>query len=429
MSEMAEQIGKLRGGRKLSGGIPRLQELSFLEVSLLGVARGKSFEEIRKSLVAHMIALREASPATGNTATFRIAIDNPKRYVRNVTEALKELMRLGLVAPATLPSSASAARSYTNTTFALTEEGQDLALLFQNDVRAGYDRLLGMLWAVHPQLVGFIHSIGNEALVIPLAQWGELPEPRTRERYVDFIAERATLHIQRESTGWIASKTEIRDSIRTYLEARHTSAEARGKVSPYPRNQDFVNACEEALVKFVFGKCGTPIDYISHEVLRRWTRDLGIANFSYHVPQANALRFWQCAELKFDGAFLQVRRRVGHEYLDQVLSYLAEAFDRTRQFEESRSLWVPIHRVRAETCFRLRLPDAVFDRALIDFLAGVRGGDLPFRVNVDPALYGPIPPTELPLRVQTSRGVRTYYSMSIVPIRSNKANDSKHRGD
>ena len=89
--------------------IPRLQELSFLEVAMSGVADGAGFEEIRRRLIDHMVALREESDASGNTARFRIAKDTPHRYVSNVSQALKELMLLGLIEPDTVPSSARAA--------------------------------------------------------------------------------------------------------------------------------------------------------------------------------------------------------------------------------------------------------------------------------------------------------------------------------
>ena len=80
--------------------IPRLQELSYLEVTILGIVDGASFEEIRQRLVNHMSTMRENSPATGNIAIFRLAKDDPKRYASNTSEALKELMKLGLVLPA-----------------------------------------------------------------------------------------------------------------------------------------------------------------------------------------------------------------------------------------------------------------------------------------------------------------------------------------
>ena len=51
--------------------IPRLQELSFLVVTMRGVADGVGFEQIRRNLIDHMIGMRENSDATGNTALFQ----------------------------------------------------------------------------------------------------------------------------------------------------------------------------------------------------------------------------------------------------------------------------------------------------------------------------------------------------------------------
>ena len=59
--EFVGRIGMTTGGR----GIPRLQELSYLEVAARAVDKGSSFEEIRREMVEHMLAISEASPGTG----------------------------------------------------------------------------------------------------------------------------------------------------------------------------------------------------------------------------------------------------------------------------------------------------------------------------------------------------------------------------
>ena len=400
-------------------GIPRLQELSFLEVAARGVSAGSTFEEIRRQLVAHMIELRRNQPGTGNTATFQLAQQDPKRYVRNTTESLKELMRLGLVAPATLPSSARAARGYKNSTFALTEAGQGWARILEEDLRYAYDELLGMLWKTHPQFEGFLGaiSVNPAGLVVPLAQWGQLPLPRTRKRYIEFLTERVASAIEVDELGWSATALEIRTEITSYIEGIRQSAQGRNRPDPHPRNQDFVRGCEEALVKFAFRQTGLSLDYISQEILRRWTKVLGVASFSYHVPGPTALRIWPTATLDVRGDVILTRRRTGTEQSARVVTMLREAYDEVRKDNPSRSLWVPIYRVRAAACYRLLIPDTVFDRALIQLLRNDLDHDVPFGVNIDPAQYGNVPPTELPLQVETSRGVRNYYSMSLVPRR------------
>ena len=167
--------------------IPRLQELSFLEVAMIGVDDGVGFEEIRRRLIDHMVALREESDASGNTARFRIAKDDTHRYVSNVSQALKELMLLGLVDHATVPSSARAAQNYATTTFSASERGTAWVRLLREDWQSAYDQLLDMLWHAHPQFATFLQALEARGVEIPLLQWAEVPAPRTRDRYREFL--------------------------------------------------------------------------------------------------------------------------------------------------------------------------------------------------------------------------------------------------
>lgn len=80
-----------------------------------------------------------------------------------------------------------------------------------------------------------------------------------------------------------------------YLDDRYKAADKRQTGEPYARNRDFVGACEEALVSFAFKQAGVKLDYISLEILRRRTRVLGVANFSYYVPGPPTLRLWATA--------------------------------------------------------------------------------------------------------------------------------------
>ena len=328
-------------------------------------------------------------------------------------------MRLGLVIPTTLPSSARAARAYENSTFALTAAGLDWVRILEEDLRHAYDELLRMLWKTHPQFEGFLRaiSVSPAGLVVPLAQWGQLPLPRTRERYIEFLTKRVADAADTTDLGWSAPTSEIRTEIMSYIEGIRQSAKDRDRSDPHPRNQDFVRGCEEGLVKFAFRQTGHPLDYISQEILRRWTKILGVASFSYHVPGSTALRIWPTAALDVTGDVVHARRRTGAEQVNRVVTTLRESYDEVRKDNPSRSLWVPIYRVRAATCYRLLIPDTVFDHALIQLLRNDLDLDVPFGINIDPARYGNVPPTELPLRVPTSRGVTDHYSMSLVPRR------------
>ena len=401
--------------------IPRLQELSYLTVAALGVADGASFEEIRQRLIDHMIAMRENSDATGNTATFRTAKNDPKRYVSNASQSLKELMRLDLVEQATVPSSARAALNYMTTTFHPTPKGQRWTQLLREDIRRAYDELLNMLWDAHPQFSSFLNAIGEQGMVIPILPWSRLAEPRTRINYMRSLVSWVVECIGSEQSGWTASESEIRATVGEYLNARYESAHARGRDEPYPKNRDFMHACEEALVKFAFSRRGVEIDYISQEILRRWTKELGVANFSYHVPGRNALRLWSTADLGESSGLITADRRAGPEIVQSAVEQLPGAYEEARRQDRARSLWVPIYRVRAKVCWNLKTTDSVFDRALYEVLAGDFNDDVTFGINLDMAQYGNVPPSELPLRLPTSRGLRTYYAMSLVPRRMSRS--------
>jgi hypothetical protein len=200
-----------------------------------------------------------------------------------------------------------------------------------------------------------------------------------------------------------------------YIDRIERTALDRKREGPFLRNRDFINTCEEAIVKFAWMKAGVGLDYISQEIVRRWTRFLSVANFSYHVPGPSALRYWPTAEIESNGDGLSIRRRVGAKHRDAVVEVLGRAYDIARREDPSAALWVPIYRVRAAACWELKLRDEEFDAAIEGLLKGTsESSDLPFGVNVDPAMYGNVPPSERPLRVSTDRGERVYYSMSLV---------------
>jgi hypothetical protein len=396
-------------------GVPRLQELAFLWKAHLEITDGATFEQVRQALIEHMRAERADETATGNTAKFQLEHANRYRYVSNVTEALKTLMRLDLLERASLPAEGRAAAFYRETTFAVTGRGKAWATRLREDRRGALDELLEMLWLAFPQFSGYLRVMANGGLTIPLAQWLEFPEPRTRESYVRNLARKVAEATALQDLGWAATEEELHTAVTEYLTARMRFASSRQRPDPYPRNQDFVRACEEALVKLAFSRAGEPLDYISQEVLRRWMRELQVASFSYHAPGLTALRLWPTAEISAVEGKVQVKRHVSDEYSDAIVRYLGEAYEEVRRAERSQTPWVPIFKIRAATCSRLRVSDRLFDRALIEFLSERRGADLPYRANVDPAQFGTVPPSERPLKVPTSRGPRDVYTLTLVP--------------
>ena len=218
-------------------GIPRLQELTYLEVVVTAVHDKQTFEEIRRQLVSHMATLRSDLPSPGNTAAYRLAIADPRRYVKNVAETLKELMRLGLAHPAVLPSTKHSAYAHQNSRYALTDMGEQWVEQLASEKRAAYDRLLGWLWHHHPQLRGYLGLAQGEGFVVPTAQWGELPEPRTREAYITLLAGRAATG----AVGWATTAAAGRGGCRRLRQGARGSSRRPWKDEP-PQPQPTVRA-------------------------------------------------------------------------------------------------------------------------------------------------------------------------------------------
>jgi hypothetical protein len=406
--------------RTPASGIPRLQEIEFLEVAATCVAEGATYEEIRKRLIDYMAAERERIAPTGNHAAFRLARHDPQRYMRNATEALGELMRLGMVVRAQLPTTRKVAPLYQNHRFQLTDDGSEWVGKLKEEQTAAYDELLVALWHLHPQFAGYLRVLATGMFSIPTANWGEVHRERAglegRDAYVRFLSARTANAVLRGALGWSATEAETSDAIRRYVDERIAAARRRQRPDPYPRSRDFTNACEEALVSFAFRRAGVQLDYISHEIIRRWTKRLAVGNFSYHVPAAPALRLWATATLTEDrGELVTVGRRTVPEWGDRVIDELPAAYELARARQPGNS-WVPIYQVRATVCSKLGLGDRIFDLSVREFLDGQRRQGAPFRANLDPAEYGSTPPTEQPLRLRDRSGrLQVYRAMTIVP--------------
>jgi hypothetical protein len=376
--------------RALSTSIPRLQEIEFLRITAEQVNADATYDQVRRSLIDHMAAERERTQPSGNHAALRLARHDEHRYMNNATDALAELMRLGLVRPAQLPTTRKAAPIYANRTFLMTPDGRAWIDQLETDRRGAFDDLLRMLWKTHPQLAGVLRLLRRGTFAIPSANWREVHTERVgmegREAYVRFLAARCARAIEAGVTGWQATEDEVAHAMRDYIRDRIEADTRRQRPDRYVRNSDFVGACEEAVVSFAFGRAGVKMDYITLEIIRRWTKHLGVANFSYHVPAAPALRLWATATLEEDdrGRLTAITRRTVGEWGDRIIDELQGAFQMARGKDPRSDSFVPIYQVRAAVCSKLGLNDTVFDAAVGEFLTGGRRADAPFRLR-DPS--------------------------------------------
>ncbi len=314
-------------------------------------------------------------------------------------------MRLGVVDTAMLPSSGKSAYAHKDATYQTTAAGRDRVGLLETDRQVAYDDLLPCLVLAHPGFTCFLTTFGaisdgRDAFVVPLLRWGELPDrQRSQQAYRAAIGDYVADALASTDLGWSASAsaTEITESLNDYLDRILARAQAHGR-DPFPTVRTFTQTCEEALVRLVSSKAGCAIDYVSMEIARRWGRWLGLASFTYHAPSPNALRFWHTARIELnDKGAMTIERRAGGEWRDRALDAL---YEQCQQARSSGTTYVPVWEVRAAVCWKLRIVDDKFDRAVTDMIAGRRGSSCP---GASTSIRSPSGASRRPLRRSSSR--------------------------
>ncbi|RWO10034.1 MAG: hypothetical protein EOS08_31295, partial [Mesorhizobium sp.] len=217
-------------------GLPRLQELAYLETIAKAVATGLPFEGIRLALVDQIWSFRQASPGDPlDPAEYRAWRGDEKKYVRNVTDALKELMRLGFVENAILPSSGKSAYAHKDASYRITTAGQDWVSLLRSDRRLAYDDLLPRLVRAHPAFTSFLTVVGaidnqRSSFVIPLLRWTELPpNQRSQQAYRSAIGDFVASALASVDLGWHSDASEISMAVNDYLDRVLARAQSRDK--------------------------------------------------------------------------------------------------------------------------------------------------------------------------------------------------------
>lgn len=399
-------------------GIPRLQDLSYVEVAVRHVAAGANFEQIRRGLVERAADIARKSDVDGSfdERKWELTKGDATKHVHNTVDVLKELMRLGWIERHILPSGRGSAYLHADATFSLTDAGREWAALVDADQRAAYNRLVGVLSSAHPQFRGFLKLVGatsdseNSHFVVPLLKPTAVAHP-TNAAILDAVVEYAVNAAGAGNLGWSADHETIDFGVRSYVERIERRTVARKTAMT---RKQFMNTCEEAVTRVAFEQAGCPMDYISMELLRRWTRLLGIANFSYYAPGPFALRMWATATVEGDPPNLTIDRRVGPEVRAEALKALWVVWQDIRS-DPAAGMYAPIWQVRAAVCWRQKINDDEFDRAISEVLAR-KHPDLPFAIHLDQASLHATPASTRPLVISTTSGVRRVFNvMSVVP--------------
>lgn len=384
-----------------------------LETAAVAVAEARPFEQIRRGLVE----LMRASSDDPDSPKWLRRADDPEAYVHNVVDALKELMTLGLLERTSLPSTPRSARAHRSQQYTLTSDGQAWVEELASSRAAAYNRLTGWLLAKHRQFELYLRAVGArpdspaQHLTVPLLRRSDAASNDPEEFVLEF-GRHAGNATALGRLGWKADPEEVASAVHRYVTKTTSRAAATGRVMSIKAIE---KEAEKGVVKAAFEAAGVKIDYITVELLRRWTRYLGLATFSYHAAEPRALRLWGTATVSGSGDSTTIERRIGPEIRDRALEELGEVFSEHRA-RTSQAMYMPIWEARAQVCWRLRIDDAEFDRAIAEMLAGVRGQNLPWEPHLDQASIGAMPPSASPLVLPTRSGnPRTFNVLNLAP--------------
>src|SRR5262245_13409417 len=153
------------------------------------------------------------STQSGNHAILQMARHVPHRYFNNTAEALAELMRLGIVERASVPSTKQAVAAYQQHRYRLTSMGEYWVLQLNSAKITAYETLFKPLWRNHPQFAGYLCVLTPGTFVVPTAKWTEVSREEAsmngRVAYMQFLAARAARAVQAGVTRWQATADEI----------------------------------------------------------------------------------------------------------------------------------------------------------------------------------------------------------------------------
>ena len=205
---------------------------------------------------------------------------------------------------------------------------------------------------------------------MPLLRWSQLPVgQRSQQAYRAAIGAYVAGALTSSNLGWTAEAGEIEMSVNTYLDRILARAQARDRIRS-AQSVRLRRHVKRHWSDWRFSKAGCAIDHKSVEIAARWSRWLGLASFTYHAPGPYALRYWSAARINLHGNTAAVERRAGGQFRDRALDALHEY---CQQAAPPGTTYVPVWEVRAAVCWKLRIVDDEFDRAITDMIAGRRG--------------------------------------------------------
>jgi len=388
--------------------IPKLDQVGYLFETLGLISEQVNFDGIRKHLIG-MLPEGRRERAKASEAIFW----------SNVRDSLRELMKLGLVEKAPLPSRTDQLDAHRSRKFSLTEAGNKFLELERRDAWAFRDRFTEAMLVAHPYLREIYRLLGSQELFFPRIQKSEIPgdvdvwrngPPASLEGLAAFLADSIQQVMDKE-----VRITGLEDRMRPYLLSAWKRLDAEQKAHAF--SQAVVKTFNDVAIRVLLQVYGQRMDYVTFRSAVRLLSDLGAIWNTRSLKDRRGWTIWATSSATIPNSTTNLspgeeslrgdawfRRRASDDNV--VREALVSSFFSLRG---RRGGFALIHELRAEICHRMKIHGSDFDR-MLRRLHSQSLVDETYAINLDRGGADELPPSEEPFRI----GKRAFYLITLL---------------
>jgi hypothetical protein len=388
--------------------IPKLDQVTYLFDTLGLISEQSSFDAIRKELIRLLPEARRERAKSPEAM-----------FWSNVRDALRELMRLGLVEKAALPSRADQLDAHRSRTFSLTAAGGRFLELEQRDAWEFRDRFAQAMLLAHPYLRELYRLLGSRELYFPRIQKSEIPgevegwrtgPPEMLDALTGFLRDsvNGALDPGLDFSG-------MDEKMRPYLIAAWKRLDAEQKAHAF--SQAVVKAVNDVSIRALLQVYGQRMDFVTFRSAVGLLSDLNAIWSTRSLMGRRGWTIWATStaavpapaatgspgEQALRGVVWFKRRAASQESVRESL--MTNFFS----LPGRRGGFALIHELRAAVCHQMKIHGHDFDSVLRK-LHSQSLIDETYSINLDRGGADELPQSEEPFRI----GERAFYLITLL---------------
>jgi hypothetical protein len=399
-------VSKKKSARVKTDTIPKLDDIGYLFDTLGLISDNLSFDSIRKELIGLLPQSRR------ERARAREAM-----FWSNVRDALRELMRLGLVEKAPLPSRTDQLDAHRERTFSLTQAGIRFLDLEKRDAWEFRDRFAQAMLLAHPYLRELYRLLNGRELYFPRIQKADIPgdvdewrvgPPGALEPLGAWLDQevRAVTKPSSDFTG-------LAGRMQPYFAAAWKRLDFEQKAHVF--SQAVVKAVNDVSIRVLLQAQGQRMDFVTFRSAVGLLSDLHAIWSTRSLTGRRGWTIWATsnAEVPTPAAtgspgeqalrgHVWFKRRTASQ--EAIRDALVKNF-----FSGQRGGFALIHELRSEVCHQMQIHGHDFDTVLRKLHSQELADDT-YAINLDRGGADEMPPSEQPFRI----GERAFYLITLL---------------